>query len=640
MPMTRSTWSSLLALAPLLALTGCAEDDADGGSNVVCAGAKCDAPTDPAQFACKSVVDESGRGRDNVLAELNDPVSVFVLRGGAGCPKSYKETLAKLRKEDKVGCESAAAGLSTRFVTETGQLDGGKQNKGFRTVVSRRCNSRQEFELLFSLFGVPTSGQLPAAAEVVAFDPESKEFNYYEVGGDGKWHFFGSSSDFVEGRGGRCKECHTGGGLVMKELDTPWLHWTGHFSTAGTTKVIDANKDDLGSESSGSNMEGLTNQGNREWNKTRVTNALNPARSDVKALLRPLFCTVEVNLDNATDFDGTAVSSIPADFLLDPTLKSFGSIGMKDAVYNEARTAAGSAVPGMTGQADTIFKFAFIERSKADDMYVDELVSRGVIDTDFVKDALMVDFTRPIFSDERCALLDFAPTFEQLNSTSGATDGGDPTGDDATTEGGESTGAQESTGADPTGVDPTGIGPAGNCCTAEDGRMGCENSGIESCTCAIDAFCCDNSWDATCVMQATAECGAVCGAGAADDADLPLAGDGQTVAAVDAMGIRAAFIANLEAANPAAGTPAAQFLASLKDTGDDKGHTDRVNAFLKACEDRDERMFMDDAFKMQTWQRNIAFGLPAFEFAQTMAQTKLNVSGSAHWDPATCTVVQ
>lgn len=642
MSMTRSTWSSLLAIAPLLALAGCAEDDGDEGSNVVCAGAKCDAPTDPTKFACKNVVDESGRGRPNVLAELNDPISVFVLRGGSGCPRSYKETVAKLRTEDKVGCESSAAGMSTRFVTETGQLDGGKQNKGFRTVVSRRCNNRQEFELLFSLFGVPTSGQLPSAAEVVAFDPESKEFNYYEVGGDGKWHFFGSSSDFVEERGGRCKECHTGGGLVMKELDTPWLHWTGHFSTPGTTKVIDANKDDLGSESSGSNMESVTNQGNREWTKTRVTHALNPERSTVEHMLRPLFCTVEVNLDNASDFDTSPVNSLPADFLLDPKLKSFGSIGMKDDIYVAARTAAGVTVPGISGAADTLFKFPFIERSKSDIMYVDELVSRGVIDTDFVKDALMVDFTRPIFSDDRCSLLEFAPTFEQLEAGSAGTSAGedtDPSAGETTGGAEESTGGGETTGAGTT--DPTtGTGPAGNCCEADEGRQGCENSTIESCTCAADAFCCDNSWDATCVMLAQSDCNAVCGAAAVDDADLSLSAQGESVAAVDAKTIRELFIANIEASNPAAGSAAATFLASLKDTGDDKAHTDRVNAFLKACEDRDERAMMDDAFKMQTWQRKIAFTLPAFEFPATMPTTNLSVSNSAHWDAATCTVVQ
>ena len=141
-----------------LAFASCAEEGDADDNNIVCAGAKCDAPTDPAQFACKKVVDESQRGRANVLAELQDPISVFVLRGGNGCPTSYKEAVAKLRENDKAGCESgAAAGMSTRFVTETGQLSAGSLLQNFRLVNSRRCNSRNEWELLISLFGVPAA---------------------------------------------------------------------------------------------------------------------------------------------------------------------------------------------------------------------------------------------------------------------------------------------------------------------------------------------------------------------------------------------------------------------------------------------------------------------------------------------------
>ncbi|MBK8237761.1 MAG: hypothetical protein IPK74_19695 [Deltaproteobacteria bacterium] len=630
---------ALVTATPMLAFASCAEEGDADDNNIVCAGAKCDAPTDPAQFACKKVVDESQRGRANVLAELQDPISVFVLRGGNGCPTSYKEAVAKLRENDKAGCESgAAAGMSTRFVTETGQLSAGSLLQNFRLVNSRRCNSRNEWELLISLFGVPASGKLPASAELIAFDPEAKEFNYYEIAG-GQWHFFGSSSDFVAGKGGRCKGCHTGGGLVMKELDTPWMHWTGHFQTPGTNKVIDANKDDLGSESSGANMESLVNSGNREWTKTRVTNALNPAKGTVADLLRPLFCTVEVNIDNAVDFDTSSMSSLPADFFLDPQLKSFGSIGMKDDVYTAARTAAGNTVPGLN-QADTIFKFPFVERSKADNMYIDELKSRGVVDDDFVRDVLMVDFTRPVFSDARCALLEFAPTFEQLTSppTGGTTDG-DPTAGTTTEDPTAGTSGEDPT-AGTTG-DATGGGVmAGNCCTADESRKGCENDEISMCVCNADAFCCDNSWDATCVEEATSMCMAACGAGVVDGGELELAAAPDVTAAdVAVADLRAAFIANLQAANPAAGTAAADLLTSLQAADDKAAHTARVDAFLKACEDRDERELMDDAFKIRQWQHDIAFTLPIFEFEQTLPTTKLSVSPSAHFDTS-CKVAE
>jgi hypothetical protein len=320
---------------------------------------------------------------------------------------------------------------------------------------------------------------------------------------------------------------------------------------------------------------------------------------------------------------------------------------MSDEIYVAARTAAGSNIPGLN-QPDTIFKFTFVERSKADNMYVDELESRGVVDQDFVSDVLMIDFTRPIFSDTRCSLLQFAPTFEQLagpapmpgGEDTDPTDGTDSDPTDGMTTDPSTTGTTDPTEgdtADPTG-DTSGTG-SGDCCTASDSRQGCENDTIEMCVCGMDGFCCDNNWDETCVGIANDECSAMCGAGIVDGDGLGLQADPEVSAAVTAADIRAHFIANIQASNPAAGSAAAQLLANLQAVGDTAAHTARVDAFLKACEDRDERALMDDAFKMQTWQRKIAFGLPMFEFPQTMPETNLTVSASAHWDPTTCTVV-
>ena len=118
--------AALSLCAPLVVGLGCAADEDGTADDGGCSGGKCDAPTDPALFACKNVVDESGRGRPNVLAELNDPFSELVLRGGSGCPKNFAETIEKLRTEDKTGCDSGkGAGMSARFVTETGQFDMG-----------------------------------------------------------------------------------------------------------------------------------------------------------------------------------------------------------------------------------------------------------------------------------------------------------------------------------------------------------------------------------------------------------------------------------------------------------------------------------------------------------------------------------
>lgn len=49
----------------------------------------------------------------------------------------------------------------------------------------------------------------------------------------------------------------------------------------------------------------------------------------------------------------------------------------------------------------------------------------------------------------------------------------------------------------------------GDCCIAHDGP-GCLVPDIEECVCAIDSFCCDNTWDGLCASEAVDPCGAIC----------------------------------------------------------------------------------------------------------------------------------
>lgn len=50
---------------------------------------------------------------------------------------------------------------------------------------------------------------------------------------------------------------------------------------------------------------------------------------------------------------------------------------------------------------------------------------------------------------------------------------------------------------------------SGDCCDVN-GSPGCEVPAIEMCVCMLDAFCCDNTWDQTCVNQAVSDCMANC----------------------------------------------------------------------------------------------------------------------------------
>ena len=91
--------------------------------------------------------------------------------------------------------------------------------------------------------------------------------------------------------------------------------------------------------------------------------------------------------------------------------------------------------------------------------------------------------------------------------------GGEDTGGVDPTAGGEDTGS-----VDPSaGGESTGTADAGDCCDPDNGTPGCNDAGIESCTCALDSFCCDVEWDGICVDQATSDCDACGGAGGSTD---------------------------------------------------------------------------------------------------------------------------
>jgi hypothetical protein len=88
--------------------------------------------------------------------------------------------------------------------------------------------------------------------------------------------------------------------------------------------------------------------------------------------------------------------------------KSFSS-----AQLTSALTAIGSNVPGVSGTNElSTGPFISIEPSHEDEVYIKALITKGVIDQKFVEDVLMVDFTRPTMSNDRCDLLSFVPDLE------------------------------------------------------------------------------------------------------------------------------------------------------------------------------------------------------------------------------------
>jgi hypothetical protein len=375
------------------------------------------------------------------------------------CPVDMIGMMAKLDKVDTKSCN----GIETRVVSETAAKLG--VNKAdYRAVTSRDCDGRGKFGILFSSFGftgdpgakgsgvhVSDSGH-PGEVEVIAFDDVDGVFNFYkEIGG--AVTFFGSSDDFVvAGPGGPgltnkrgCANCHPGGGLNMKELQSPWTHWALEDNIQGADTLVNSRKPFMGTLQSGADMQfSVTQAGNDKWNAAKAkflseitTSKLTAARAKLKddsmsaaqkaditrrglkkglnatqTMLEPLFCTVQVNITNAG-----GQSSVPgALYAANRNGISASGASFSSAELTSALSAIGSTVPGVGGNELTT-PFMVVEPSHEDESYLNALIALKVLDQQLVQDVLMVDFTRPVFSDDRCALLQFVPDLDPSDRT-------------------------------------------------------------------------------------------------------------------------------------------------------------------------------------------------------------------------------
>lgn len=411
-----------VAVAWALAIAACGDGSgsAEARTESPGAGGKADGETLPA--ACRVVDLRDGAPAPGVDPgtldpnELRDPLAAKVLVPGEHCPETFAATMAKLRETDAAGCDTERAGVMTAVVSEESQLTDSPQF--MRSVTSRACDGREPFELLLALVGPhPQAPDLPENAEVIAFDRVAGAFNYYTIE-EGEWGFHGSSTDFLDAQSNaRCAGCHTGGGLIMKELPNPWVHWEGAATTPGAGELVDRFAE-LGELGDGAFMElDVVEPGNEVWAETRVTHQLRVGST--RELLRPLFCPVEVNLDTVSDPLGIVPTFVvPGAALADPILAVSG-VSIDEASYEQLLVESNSRIEGEDGKElhrpngdvarDTEITFVFPFRSAADTRHVERLMDRGIITPELATDVLSIDLTRSVFSDARCGLLQFAP---------------------------------------------------------------------------------------------------------------------------------------------------------------------------------------------------------------------------------------
>ncbi|STY30416.1 rod shape-determining protein MreB [Legionella wadsworthii] len=268
--------------------------------------------------------------------------------------------------------------------------------------------------------------------EALAWDHRKEVFNFYELRGTGsgsQWFYRGDSHDIVAdnellhrqkdpnnpkfGSRLRCSGCHGAGGPIMKELDTPHNDWwePNRGLDFGGRKPNLALKEIMQNLVS---SEALAKNVLIGVKKLEPSKALHQIQThSFQELIRPLFCPVELNLMSDV-FPNDLVQSeisIPAEFFVDSRFlkaEEKQTISISRTFYQMALNNVGSYFPE-TALNDADHAWLTPVKAKSDQIAIDNLIQRRLIDKKFVFDVLDVDSTNPIFSYERCALLRFVP---------------------------------------------------------------------------------------------------------------------------------------------------------------------------------------------------------------------------------------
>jgi hypothetical protein len=304
--------------------------------------------------------------------------------------------------------------------------------RGFRFVIARGLG---EFTLLISSSTLADSEADQAFLQIIGWDDTNKVFHFYErLAGTFFWAGMSSHAleDATRGRGPF--DSHVNGATVMKELRAPWVHW--HGPQAGINDHVLAPDDPLKSDPlfvgrvTAERLESeVARPGIRRWNAARIANAIGPDGTwrDVHHFMRQIVTDTTVNLATAQ----TASHLIDATTPLRPPLSFFLNTDTLFDTLDLAPEDAASAqivVPGVLYRetlkrydvhrsdgilrvdGDTHFAFLVPEPAFEDTQLIDGLLQGGLLTPRLIAALTMTDFSNPVFSPRRAALLAYVPT--------------------------------------------------------------------------------------------------------------------------------------------------------------------------------------------------------------------------------------
>lgn len=267
--------------------------------------------------------------------------------------------------------------------------------------------------------------------EVITVDAQTRLHNFWELIGDGQssaWHYRGNSLDVIAdgqsinmgptsdpqfGSRLRCSGCHTGGGLVMKER-FPYNDWRNGLPLAtGPWKNSPVVEQFARNSKPASHLDALVEKSLREY----VAALAQRSPESEKAWARSVLAPLEMNLLSDTrpflsrQFEGSNVQ-IPSEFFVDSRLSGpCAAVEVPVVVFRRALDDLGSsfAAEESRGLIETEHAFLVPTVSRFDRLRVDRMLEKGLLDEELLADFLAVDFTTPIYSPDRLALMELLP---------------------------------------------------------------------------------------------------------------------------------------------------------------------------------------------------------------------------------------
>ena len=374
--------------------------------------------------------------QEHFTKKLNDPIS-DLLNSASLCPDNilaFRETLKNngLKVQTTMvanrGYHNQTQGSYSFFGIVTGRLGVKALNPGdfyfghFTTV-----NNDGKLDLDQGKSNLPR-----LLIEAFAWDAISESYHFYELVGNGEknqWFYRGDSADIDAdnqylyrqidrnnpqfGNHLRCSACHMTGGPIMKEATRPYNDWWMpnrqlKFGERQTTAAFQAVVEKLvpAQVLANSVIKGIQKiQNSKIFKSPNVVN--------LQQTLRPLFCTVEINLQSDVHVNGEAEDDveIPLEFFISKPFTKHSSaqrIKITRASYHWALLKNKSSFPG-TMRSDADHAWLTPVKGVGDYLAISHLHDIGLIDSRFILSVLSIDMFNPLFSDKRCQLLKYIP---------------------------------------------------------------------------------------------------------------------------------------------------------------------------------------------------------------------------------------